>query len=257
MKRAFSLVELMVVIAIILIVVTLSAISIPAMLRSADQSGAISALESTLALAQTKAQLYCTTVGIRIERAYRTDTNGFMVKDSNGEAIWEDHQQIRLVIFCHKQSSGHSSAWGEAGFNVSVPPGNNILFEQFTFRRFLNEGVTDLPKSFWVAPVGALENPGNYGEWQPSNQNASPYNTFETFYVLFNRRGESKVQDYWMYYLDDGQIDDGGTKPIVEHPLPSERAVIVYDRQLYQSQGISSLSQGRMVGLSRTGLVVE
>ncbi len=152
-RRAFTLTELLVVLAILGIVATLAVPAVGPMFASNQTASAVSTIGSLLVTAQTTARAYGTPAGLRIERALKVDSRGYMVERMSNKPAFEqgvkaafelndfiplplDHQQVRLVAF----------APGRPGTPVSqafeVPVGS---FDPVA-----------LPKDIWVAPGESL-----------------------------------------------------------------------------------------------------
>lgn len=246
MKRAFTLIELMVVIAIIIIIIAVAGIFIPGLLRSSEQSQTIKSIEMAVTTSQANSETYRSSCGLRIERAYKTDLDGFMIKN-NGIPVWQDYQQIKFVAFGIKQSS--SPFFGYFGSQVSIPPFGDNLDETKTYRKLKNSPTIKLPKNFWVGNQ-SLDKP-----WQPSNPEAVPIIPFETCYVIFNYKGEITSVKNWLYYLDETQ-PYGDKYPIVEHPDVSSKSLIVYDRIKYNADK-NEINNGIPLHINRNGFIVK
>lgn len=232
-RRAFTLVELMVVAAIIILIVSIATPAIGPMLASNEKSSAISTLKGVLAAAQTAAAVKGTSVGVRIERAYRTNTDGFMI-DSQGRTVldagfsgpvWLDHQQARILDFSTTKQ-----------YSFIFEPGSKVY---------------ELPAGAWVAPADYLRTDAahNYNMSEagltfnpPSTPAVVPYNVFETFYVVFNAAGEISVFPYdWNWYSDRSQpiLDSNNNLQPRYVPYMQNRnsalSLIVYNRKDYES----------------------
>ncbi len=224
-RRAFTLVELMVVAAIIILIIAVATPAIGPMLASSQKAEATSILKGLLASAQTAAEVKGTSVGIRIERAFRTDNDGFMVDRQgrrtfdNGFAgpVWLDHQQARILDFATTR--------------------------QYSFRYEPGSRVYQLPAGAWVGPAYYLNN-FDLSEagltYTPTNPpRAVPYNVFETFYIVFNASGEiATFPSDWNWYSDRTQpyVDpDNILQPrYVDSNRPSALSLVVYDRKEYE-----------------------
>ena len=238
MKRAFTLIELMVVTAIIVLVSTLAVPSVASLMSSYEKQKAIASLTSLLATAQATARSHFTPVALRIERAFEADERGRMVIGPGGEPKWLDYQQIRLLVF-----AGGREQFGSSGAQVS-------------FRQLADSKPVALPASFWLAPDYARS--ASFSpmlQWQSANPDAQPVNTLETFYLVWNRQGELiRLPADRIVYLDATQ-----DHALVDHPYPSARAVIGYERRAYeQSNGdLGILDRGSPLYINRhTALLV-
>jgi len=225
MKRAFTLVELMVVTAIVVLVSTLAVPSIGSLMSTYEKQKAIASLTGLIATAQATAKSQFTLVALRIERAFEADEHGRMVLGPGGEPNWLDYQQVRLLVF----ASGREQ-FGKSGAQIS-------------FRQLADSKPIALPASFWLAPDYARSEEFDPTlQWQPADPDTQPINTLDTFYLVWNRKGELiRLPADRIVYLDATQ-----GHALVDHPYPSARAVIGYDRRAYeQSDGdLSILDQG-------------
>lgn len=232
MKRAFTLIELMVVVAIIVIVSALAVPSINSLMSTYERQKAVASFESLLASAQATARGHFTTVALRIERAFETDEYGRMVLGAGGEPIWLDYQQVRILVF-----AGWRAQFGSPG-------------EQMSFRQLTNSKPTALPGSFWLAPDYARSAKFNPTlQWQPTDPDVQPINTLDTFYLVWNRQGELiRLPAARIVYLDATQ-----EHALVDHPYSSARSAIGYDRLAYeQSNGnLAILEQGLPLYVNR------
>lgn len=287
-RRAFSLVELMVVVLILAVLIAVAVPAIGPVLASNEHAQVVNSLQGLFTTAQTLAEASVTPVGIRFERATRVmerklsyqklDQHGnpvneeevftLMQKDSNGQALYLDHQQARLVQF----SADRTQCF-------QVVPGTKVV---------------DLPSGAWVAPSSAVEldasgNPlqdskgnqlwiltDNELRYQPV-QNKSPYsvnndatsfNRLETFFLIFDRSGRvvqfpadpnDPSTHYW--YRDPLQAYTSGNNliiPEINHPDPSPRGIIIYDRKAYEelpnldSERRNLLMKSRMIYVNRS-----
>lgn len=221
--NGFTLIEMLVVIGIIVVLTALTLISIPGMLTSTNQNQCIQTIESALITAQATSVKYRTRCGIRIERAYKEDKDGFMVKDNNGDAIYLNYQRIKIVILGIRQT-------GLIGYNDS-----KVFDESWTLRKIKDSSVLELPKNFWVTTESAIN---KNSEVYPKN--ASKYDTFDNCYVLFDFTGKLHSFSDFMYYIDEDQpyYDGSGTKiPVVEFPEASSRSLYIYNREEFKSVG--------------------
>ena len=215
------------VIAIIVMTATFAVVGIPGMIRSGEKTEALAKLDSALTIANAESSMYRTPVAIRIERSYRTDQDGIMLKDTSGNAIWGDHQQIKLAILGHRRKNpvtGHS--------NFPIAKFGTEISEEFTFRRLSNSSTIELPKTFWLAPGEEVDDV----LWQPNHPEVSKISPFDTFYVIFNHKSELRQRTDWLYYMDETQLYDSDWKrPIIDHPEPSSMSIKLYDRTQYNS----------------------
>jgi len=214
MVRAFTLIELMVVTAIILIVSAIAVPSIASLMSIYEQQKAVASFESLLATAQATARSHFTPVALRIERAFKTDERGRMVLGPAGKPIWLDHQQIRLLVFAGRR------------------PQFGSLAEQLSFRQLPDTNPTQLTPSFWLAPDYARSSGFDPTvPWQPTiDPDTQPINTLDTFYLVWNRQGELfQLPARRIVYLDATQ-----DFALIDHPYPSALSVIGYERDAYE-----------------------
>jgi prepilin-type N-terminal cleavage/methylation domain-containing protein len=218
MKYGFTLIEVIVVIGIIVILSSLTMIAVPEMVASSDKTKCIKSIESSLITAQATSLLYKTRCGIRIERAYKTDKDGFMKKDSNGNAIYLDYQRIKFVIFGIRQT-------GLFGYNK-----DERIDESMTLRKIKYYPVIDLSKTFWAAPEHAISSVNDEIKFS----NSSVYSVFDTFYVIFDFTGKLHSFSDFMFYLDETQPYEN-KYPVVPYPEASSKSLFVYNREEYNS----------------------
>jgi len=213
MKRAFTLIELMVVTAIVVLVSTIAVPSVNSLVFTYEKQKAVASFESLLATAQATARSCFTPVALRVERAFETDEQGRMVIGPGGEPKWLNYQQIRLLIF----ASGREQ-FGSFG-------------AQGSFRQLADSKPTALSASFWLAPDYARS--ADFDpmlQWQPADPDTHSINTLETFYLVWNRRSELiRLPASRIIYLDATQ-----DHALVDHPYPSARSVIGYERRAYE-----------------------
>jgi len=232
MRRGFTLIELMVVVAIIVIVTALAVPDIASLLTTYEKQKTVTTFESLLATAQATARSHFTLAALRIERAFKTDEYGRMVLGPGGELIWLDYQQIRLLVF-----AGQRVQFGSAA-------------EQVSFRPLANSKPAALPPSFWLAPAYARETGFDTTlQWQPSDPDTQPINTLDTFYLVWNRQGELiRLPADRIIYLDAAQ-----DHALVDHPYPSTLSVIGYDRLAYEqsNKDLAVLDQGLPLYVNR------
>jgi len=238
LRPAFTLVELMVVAAIIVLLVTLSVPAIGPMLKANQTAQAINMLNGLLTTAQTAAEANATPVAIRIERAFAVNGQGIMVDAQNRPTsnaafsgpVWLDHQQARYVIY------------------EATPPPNNATKEGF-FEQMGGTTPVALPKGAWLAPdYAAVDDPsvfdpldytrpylptrGQDDQGKLFPQGVS-FNVFETFYVVFDQTGAiTRFPTNRLIYSDETQPDASSPTqyPYPDHPYPSARGLLVYDR---------------------------
>ncbi len=244
------------------IIILAAAIAVPAlgpMMTSNQMAEAIGTLNGLLTTAQAAAKAQGTPVGLRIERAFRTTSDGFMDKSTGWP--WLDHQQVRILEFA--------------------------TTKQVVFRYTPGSKVQELPAGVWLAP-GYCVRPST-PEFQvtslaethllhtPADANAMPYNRFDTFFVVFNRDGELTRFEHVEpatgagknWYEDRAQAYWAGNDvfyPYVDHPDDSARSVLAYDRKVWDGinpgDGAGRLEflgrDARVVHINRaTGAIVE
>jgi len=261
--RGFTLIELMVVVVILVLLVSVSVPAVGPMLASNQEAQVLNTLNGILTTAQSQAIAKGTEVGVRFERAIRTNDAG-LILDTNGKSSAEtgydldkpallDYQRVRIVDF--------------AQFNDGA-----------TFRHNPETKVYDLPPGTWVAPgyctdsdvINSLaENdlivdPDD----QTPSERAVKFNRLETFYIVFDSEGEltrfdrsnNHYADLTQQYLES----DVWIAPYVEHPDESARSLLIYDRQQWLNQPNTHAarlafmqSQARPVYISRaTGAIL-
>lgn len=221
--KGFTLIELLVVIAIIVALASIAVIAVPALLDSSSENQCLKSIQAALITTQANADLYRTRCGIRIERAYKTDGNGFMRKDSNGNALWLDYQRIKFVALGLKQSETTAIAYNQ---EERVP-------EYILLRRMLYSSIIDLPKRWWITTETAIASTSD-DEIKPPN--ASQYSVFDNCYVIFDFQGRLHRFIDHMDYMDEDQ-PYGGRIPVVSYPDPSSRSLLMYNRSEYESIG--------------------
>ena len=216
MRRAFTLVELVVVLIIIALASLLAAPAIRSLIFSSQQARAVKTFGSLLITTQSAARSHFTRAALRVERGFEVDGQGQMIKDGLGNPRWLDRQQMRVLVFGHRRA--------ESGI-----PG-----EERSFRQLAHTGPTALPNSVWLAPDYALSPEFERKDlWQPSGTGTVPVNTLETFYVVFDRQGKLvRLPPDKTVYLDETQGN-----ALAGHPCSSARAAIAYDRRSLDPQG--------------------
>lgn len=283
---AYTLVELVVVIGIIVILVAIAVPAVGPALNSNHQTEAIQQLTNAITLAQTRAQ-NMGGYAIRIERAFRTDQRGYMV-DADGNSammidvssgtgvpnpkfnpskapIWLDYQQIRFL-----KPPREVRAYSPAADDPVKLPKNVWLAPDYTFYvRNLSAGYlfTFDPDHYALGKT-----------WKAAGATDSMrLNPFETFCIVFDQRGNviqlrdyvtmpSSSDDYC--YEDQTQpvnVSGVAKSPVCNYPYPSARGVIVYDRSRFESLGGSQplkrdflVTQGKSMQINRfLGTLVE
>jgi len=227
-RPAFTLVELLVVIGIIILVLAIAVPAVGPMLASNEQAALVNTINGMLVKAQARASNERS--GLRLERAYATNDQGLMV-DRDGDTpddgaafdgpIWLDHQQVRIVTY--------------------NPHGND-----FAFRQAKGTEPFPLPEGAWVAPSYVLDpaimpslaeddltyryDPGV--SWRELNR-------MDTFYVMFENGGELiSAPGSLNTYLDARQHEDALVRVFSGNPTdpngsvwpPSTLSLLVYDR---------------------------
>lgn len=222
--NSFTIIELLVVISIIVILSTFAVISIPEMFNSNSEAYFLKSVQSSIIIAQSYSKFYKTRCGIRVERAYKTDSNGFMMKDNNGNALWLNYQRFKFVALGLKQSETTTAiAYNQ---EEQIP-------EYVLLRKILHSPVIDLPKRWWITTETAILSASD-DQIKPSN--ASQYSVFDNCYVVFNFQGElHKFTDH-MDYMDEDQ-PYGGRIPVVSYPNPSSTNLLMYNRFDYELIG--------------------
>lgn len=225
---AFTLIELVVVIGIIILLIAIAVPAIGPALASNQRTQVLAALNSSLTSAQTSALSHTTDVALRVERATELDNYGRMVRPDGKNAKFLDHQRIRFVMLAKY-----------AGLS------------QPAFKYIEDSKITDLPNSMWLAPTNFYtkdgDNTNDFGPDNycipgstafsflndPDNNGVSPYSPFDTFYIVLSPNGMLKSfnrED--LYYIDDTQLREGKTTPpTFSHPQDSASGVLLYERK--------------------------
>ena len=263
----------MVVVGIIVLLVTITIPAIGPMLASNEQAQVSNTLSGLLINAQATANQTATCVGLRIERAFKTDdykpnplglmidtaghtpfvlgTTGFSADSAyTGVPFWLDHQQVRFVTL----------------------EGRDQVFRQPAFTK-----VYDLPKNFWLAPdytfdadrqnyftslaeniikVPTQTNPDDrVPQTLADGGKVAAYSRLETFYILFSAEGElvrrpagtTIYSDQTQRYL----VGADQKTPFIIHPDESARGVFVYDRRQWNELALGD-SAGRAALLGQS-----
>ena len=239
MRPAFTLVEMMAVVAMILVMTSLAGPAAHRLILQSQTNSAVHTFSGLVAGAQATAQSHFTTAAVRIERAFKTDEHGQMLKDHAGNALRLPRQQARILVFGMRQ------------------PDRPIGHEERAFRQLAHSGVTRLPREAWLAPDYALSLTFVAEElWRAPSAGVAPISTLDTFHVAFDRRGELvQVPAKQLIYLDETQGD-----LFAGHPYPSARGAVVYRRATFEDSGgdAAYLVNGRPLYINRfTGCVVE
>lgn len=264
---AFTLIELMVVIGIIVVIAAIALPAMGPMMRSNQTAQVVNTLNGLLVTAQAAAEANGTPVAIRIERAFATkniDIAGrrfeVMDRDINGNAKWLDHQQARFLIFAS--------------------------FKDRAFRQIDGSKVATLPKNMWLAPEYALtpntpqftapdlsEPSLTYAPTvTPTTATVTTYDRLDNFFITFDRLGQltafpasdNNYADRTQTYPSTGS-PAVPIVPYISHADGSARAVLVYDRGLFSaipsSDGaarLALLKASRPVFINRTtGSILE
>jgi type II secretory pathway pseudopilin PulG len=216
MRRAFTLVELVVVIGIIILMSTMAVPALHNLLLQQQMSSVVQTFGGAVASARATAQSNFTTAAIRVERAFATDDAGEMIKDADGNPRWLNYQRIRTVVLGVRQ------------------PQNPIPGEEFAFRQTADKAMTSLPSLVWLAPnYGVALAASGDTSWQPPTAGAAPIDTLDTFYIAFNRRGElMNLPSSRLVYLDETQ-----NRLRIGHPTTSATGAIVYNHDRFQAAG--------------------
>ncbi len=245
-RRAFTLIELMVVVGIIVLIVSIAVPSVGPMMASNESAQVANTLNGLFIKAQALAIGNGTPVAVRIERAYktykwRTDPNApeglsYELMDTSttpGDATWLDYQQARILTFASTK---------ESVFRAEDP------------------AVTPLPKGVWLAPdyvldkdVSIADSDQHIRQNQPQTSpiHAVRINAIETFLVVFNQRGELVRFPYdYAYYRDRSQCYPAGTTlvapPDIQHGVKvsssgptfgSALGLLSYNREAYNQIG--------------------
>lgn len=236
-RRAFTLVELMVVVGIILLLVTLTVPAIGPMMASNEESQAVSTINGLLTAAQATAQATGVPVAVRFERAYKVNDRGIMVdlagRDTTDPAfsgpVWLDHQRARILTFA--------------------------AFKDVSFRHDPQSKVYSLPRGFWVAPSYAIVTGSDAPFaslahsavfWQTAGGSAVKppvaYNRLETFFVVVGSNGElTRFTAGNNVYADQTQPYIDANNRVLPRYIDvspkddSARGVLLYDRKKWES----------------------
>ncbi len=266
--HGFTLIELMVVVVILILLVSVSVPAVGPMLASNQEAQVLNTLNGILTTAQSQAIAKGTEVGVRFERAIRTNDAG-LILDTNGKNSSQtgydvdkpallDYQRVRIVDFAQ--------------------------FKDVAFRHNSETKVYDLPPGTWVAPGECLEWPSPglveaklIKDPAEDSERAVKFNRIETFYVVFDQEGElTRFPPAYNTYADLTQQylqSDVWVVPYVNHSDKSDpdsqrgysaRSLLVYDRQQWLNQPDTHAarlafmqSQARPVYISRaTGAIL-
>lgn len=267
-RRAFTLIELVVVLGIIVLLVAIAVPAVGPALNSNQQTQAVQMLTNAITLAQTRAANKGG-YAIRIERAFKTDDRGYMV-DANGQTrdnfyagrpnfnenaapVWLDHQQIRFLN----------------------PPKDGRYYQPA-----LDEPIA-LPRNTWFAPDYALQtgflpkyfilqNADVPSAPVGSPVNSSRTNPFHTFCIVFDQQGNviqlrSTIAADNYFYFDSTRPDSTLDCPQSSFFYNSALGVILYDHSKLEQYGTNTSSryqylslEGRMLYINRfLGTLVE
>ncbi len=251
-RPAFTLIELMVVVGIIVLLVAITIPAIGPLLRSNEKSQVINTLRGLAATAQVAAEANGSPVGIRISRAYTIKSfknsgqsyQGILdLNNASDKPTPLSFQQARLVRFSSQPVVKNAVAPGDEPFTPA--------FEDLPDSR-----PVSLPSSAWVAPIECIDTDANGNpemdpadptrlRWDftdqltklryqpksvPNYTNGTPgieINRMDTFCIVFDRFGglrqleTSPASDiktrYWYRDRLQPQVD---TKPDTSIPNP-------------------------------------
>jgi hypothetical protein len=223
-----------VVAAILVLVAAMALPAVRSIMVQTQRASAVQKLEGLLVETRAVARSRMTTAILRVERAFETDDNGQMLKDLQGNALWKDHQQARILITGYRRAD-----YPRPGVEhvLQVVPGT---------------GTTELPRWIWLAPGDAMwAGSKTVTQFVPTAKSASAIDTLDTFYVAFDRNGQLiRMPPDQLVYMDPTQGN-----VLVDHPSESVRSVMVYNRELFESpqQGIAAIHEGRPLYVGRYG----
>jgi len=224
-RSAFTLLELMVVIGIIILVASLAVPAVGPMLKSNQRAQAINTLNGMLTVAQTAAQANALNAALRFERAFEVDEDGQMVDrqgnrvaESGGEPAWLPYQQVKYVLYAFNRSSSN------------------------TFEVMQDTSSVALPKSVWIAPGYSIDmSLADADLYSPYSTVPISYNRLNTFYVVFDQSGGvARLDSGTIAYVDETLMDDSKSPampPTEPHPDESARSLLVYDREKFDAIG--------------------
>lgn len=248
MRKAFTLIELIVVITIIVVVASFAAFSLPGFFRSSGYNSTLNTIEMSLIKSQSNAMSYFTTCGIRVERAYETSENEQMIK-KNGKPVYKNFQKITFIVFGFEQNNNRINAYSDG-----IMPPYGYLNEHNSYRKIINEEILYLSENFWVSGTDDLS---LNKEWQPLNDNSVSFNLFETFYILFDRFGKLTKKNDWLYYADESQKYDQNNSivcPLIEKPSLSSVSFFIYDRKKFET---TKTFDGKEINISKSGNIIK
>ena len=254
--NGFTLIEFLVVIAIIGVVIAFAGLGLPAMIESASISQAKRAIENAAITASGLSEMYCTPVAVRFEPKPVIDKAGRLVIGSNGVPRYESGQEMTFAAFGLVQDSADRKV--AISSTLLAQSRNTLMDEAVTFRKLPRSGL-HLPDRFWACPE--LETDGYV---QPKNAFAAKVNPFETFYIVFFRGDIWTCGDWqWLIYMDERHLS-GGIPVAVDHPVTAPpgtsqakyfgRNILVYDRQLYKEQPAQAMERAVRMQPTRNGV---
>jgi prepilin-type N-terminal cleavage/methylation domain-containing protein len=239
-RGGFTLVELMAVIGIVVLLVSVMAVSTGPLLSSNERAETFNILRGQFAQMQA-ASLGGASVGIRIEHAFKLDSNGYMELDANGGPIRLPHQRIVQL-------------------NPGLDNGIEILLGGQYYVAREDTNAVNLPSRVWLAPDYALKYfaPGAYPHylnvektlWDPTQPESGlyeehivnysppelefPYSPLDTFYILFeNGQMHVSAGNDTTFQEDRRRVDASDPPVYVRTQFPSARGVLLYDRETF------------------------
>jgi len=249
-RQAFTLIELMVVVGIIVLLAVIAVPSVGSILASNHQTQAMQTLTGALTVAQARAENRGG-YAIRIERAFATNKYGFML-DTNGNASVSWNTDTRALEYNGNFAPANAPVWLDyQQIRFLQPPVKGPYYTPA-----LDE-VIPLPKGVWLAPdyaVNSAFNPAYYDSNKYGNpvdpttpltvRDSTSTNPFETFTIVFNQRGEviearpmyginGAPSDNYQYQDQTQSLDSSLIGQLTSYPYPSARGVIMYDREKF------------------------